>query len=128
MRQRRARPLNLAPAMSDSPEPAVRLRGATKRFGSHTAVEGLDLDIPRGTVYGLLGPNGSGKTTTIRMIMGILHPDAGTVRVLGGTPEENRRRRVGYLPEERGVYLRMKVLDLLLFLAEIRGVARPLAR
>jgi ABC-2 type transport system ATP-binding protein len=100
----------------------------TKRFGDHTAVHRLELDIPRGTIYGLLGPNGSGKTTTIRMIMGILHPDEGTVDLLGSDPDHARRTRVGYLPEERGLYTKMKVLDLLLFLGEIRGVDRGTGR
>ena len=105
--------------------PAVRLTGVTKRFGKHTAVDRLDLEIPRGSLYGLLGPNGSGKTTTIRMIMGILHPDEGSVDLLGSKdPDAVRRSRVGYLPEERGVYCKMKVLDLLIFLGEIRGVPR----
>lgn len=105
--------------------PAVRLTDVTKSFGTHRAVDGLDLVIPRGSLYGLLGPNGSGKTTTIRMIMGILHPDQGTVDLLGAAdPDEARRRRVGYLPEERGVYRKMKVLDFLLFMGEIRGLAR----
>jgi ABC-2 type transport system ATP-binding protein len=106
----------------------VRLRGVTKRFGHHTAVSELDLEIPRGTVYGLLGPNGSGKTTTIRMIMGILHPDQGEVDLFGTDPDVARRTRVGYLPEERGVYKKMKVWELLVFLAEIRGVPRRRAR
>lgn len=103
---------------------AVRLEGVTKRFGKHTAVSGLDLEVPRGVIYGLLGPNGSGKTTTIRMIMGILHPDEGRVALLGGNPDHVRRTRVGYLPEERGVYRKMRCLDLIVFLAEIRGVDR----
>lgn len=103
---------------------AVQLQGVTKRFGSHNAVSDLDLDVPSGSIYGLLGPNGSGKTTAIRMIMGILHPDEGTVSLFGGKPDLSRRARVGYLPEERGVYRKMKVMDLLLFLAEIRGVSR----
>ena len=103
---------------------AVRLRGARKRFGAHTAVEGLDLVVPAGSIYGLLGPNGSGKTTTLRMIMGILVPDAGEVELLGGRPDAARQRRVGYLPEERGLYRRMRVSDVLVFLAEIRGVPR----
>jgi ABC-2 type transport system ATP-binding protein len=107
---------------------AVRLRGVTKSFGRRTAVSDLDLDVPRGIVYGLLGPNGSGKTTTIRMIMGILHPDVGTVALFGGDPDLSRRAKVGYLPEERGVYRKMKCLDLLVFLGEIRGVPRAEAR
>ena len=89
---------------------AVRLSGVTKQFGKHTAVSGLDLEVPKGVVCGLLGPNGSGKTTTIRMIMGILIPDSGTVDLLGHDPSDTRRRLVGYLPEERGVYRKMKVL------------------
>jgi len=103
---------------------AVRLEGVTKRFGKHTAVEGLDLEVPRGVIYGLLGPNGSGKPTSIRMFMGILHPDEGRVSLFGADADEVRRTKVGYLPEERGVYKKMKCLDLILFLGEIRGVRR----
>ena len=109
-------------------EVAVRLEGVTKRFGDHNAVSDLDLEVPRGSIYGLLGPNGSGKTTTIRMIMGILHPDAGHVSLFGGEPDRERRSLVGYLPEERGVYRRMRVMDLLIFLAEIRGISRGVGR
>ncbi|HSG49645.1 MAG TPA: ATP-binding cassette domain-containing protein [Longimicrobiales bacterium] len=107
---------------------ALRLSGVTKRFGSHPAVDHLDLEVPMGSIYGLLGPNGSGKTTSIRMIMGILHPDEGTVELFGTDPEETRRKRVGYLPEERGLYRKMKVLDILVFLGEIRGLAPSEAR
>jgi len=107
---------------------AVRLEGVTKRFGKHTAVSDLDLVVPRGVIYGLLGPNGSGKTTTIRMIMGILLPDEGRVSLFGGDPGETRRKLVGYLPEERGVYRKMKCLDLVVFLAEIRGLPRDEGR
>lgn len=103
---------------------AVRLQGVTKTFGDHVAVSGLDLTIPRGSVYGLLGPNGSGKSTTIRMIVGILGPDQGTIELLGRRPDAAGRRRVGYLPEERGLYPAMKVLEVLSFLAEIRGFSR----
>jgi ABC-2 type transport system ATP-binding protein len=106
---------------------AVRLEGVTKRFGQHTAVSQLDLVVPRGSVFGFLGPNGSGKTTTIRMIMGILLPDEGMVERLGGSPGVEGNDRVGYLPEERGVYRKMKVLDLLAFLGEIRGLKRAKA-
>ncbi len=107
---------------------ALRLEGVTKRFGKHTAVSALDLEVPRGVIYGLLGPNGSGKTTSIRMIMGILHPDEGTVSLFGGDADDTRRSRVGYLPEERGVYRKMKCLDLVVFLAEIRGIPRSEGR
>ena len=109
-------------------ETAVRLAGVTKSFGDHTAVSDFDLAIPRGTIIGLLGPNGSGKTTTIRMMMAILLPDRGTVELFGGFPDFARRSRVGYLPEERGVYEKMKVLEQLMFLGEIRGMERKIVR
>ncbi len=108
--------------------PAVALEGVTKRFGGHTAVSRLSLEIPRGTIYGLLGPNGSGKTTTIRMMMGILLPDEGGVTLLGGASDGPMRQKVGYLPEERGVYKKMKVVEQLEFLGEIRGMGRRTAR
>ena len=104
-------------------ELAVRLSGVTKTFGTHTAVSDFNLDIPRGSIVGLLGPNGSGKTTMIRMMMAILLPDRGAVELFGGLPDL-ARRRVGYLPEERGVYEKMKVLEQLVFLGELRGLAR----
>ena len=107
---------------------ALRLEGVTKRFGEQVAVEDFDFEVPRGVICGLLGPNGSGKTTTIRMIMGILHPDEGTVSLFGSDPDAVRRMRVGYLPEERGVYKKMKCLDLVMFLGEIRGVKRSEGR
>jgi ABC-2 type transport system ATP-binding protein len=107
---------------------AVRLEGVTKRFGRQAAVSELDLEVPRGTICGLLGPNGSGKTTTIRMIMGILLPDEGSVSLFGHPPDRSRRTRVGYLPEERGVYRKMKCVDFVTFLGEIRGVPRREAR
>jgi ABC-2 type transport system ATP-binding protein len=113
--------------MSDN-DFAVRLQGVTKRFGKHTAVEGFDFEVPRGVICGLLGPNGSGKTTSIRMIMGILNPDEGSVSLFGADPDVTRRTKVGYLPEERGVYKKMKCLELIMFLGEIRGVKRAEGR
>ena len=109
-------------------EVAVRLQGVTKRFGKHTAVDHFDFEVPRGVICGLLGPNGSGKTTSIRMIMGILHPDEGSVSLFGDDPDRTRREKVGYLPEERGVYKKMRCLELITFLGEIRGVPRPEGR
>src|SRR5439155_17266040 len=93
----------------------------TKTFGSHTAVDNLSLAVPPGTVYGFIGPNGSGKTTTLRMIMRILHPDRGDIRVLGDNSLKAASDRVGYLPEERGLYKQMKVRDVLRFYAELKG-------
>ena len=103
---------------------AVCLNGVTKRFANQVAVSNFDLAVPRGVICGLLGPNGSGKTTMIRMIMGILHPDEGSVSLFGAGAEESHRARIGYLPEERGVYRKMKCLEFVLFLSEIRGVPR----
>jgi ABC-2 type transport system ATP-binding protein len=100
---------------------AVELRNVTKSFGSHTAVDDLSLDVPEGTIYGFIGPNGSGKSTTLRMIMRILHPDRGEITVLGDRMHGAAHDRVGYLPEERGLYKQMKVNDLLHFYSQLKG-------
>jgi ABC-2 type transport system ATP-binding protein len=106
-----------------SAEAAVTLRSVTKTFGETTAVAGLDLTIPRGGLYGFIGPNGAGKTTSIRLIMSILFPDAGEVSVLGHASALDAKDRIGYLPEERGVYRKMRVGAYLNFIARIKGVA-----
>jgi ABC-2 type transport system ATP-binding protein len=103
---------------------AVEISGVTKTFGPTVAVDRLSLEVPQGSVYGFIGPNGSGKTTTLRIIMRILHPDSGTVRVFGEdvTTAGAASDRVGYLPEERGLYRKMLVDDLLRFYAELKGL------
>jgi ABC-2 type transport system ATP-binding protein len=101
---------------------AVELAGVTKRFGTHVAVDNLDLVVPTGTVYGFIGPNGSGKTTTLRMLLRIFYPDSGRVCVLGREHSNAADDRVGYLPEERGLYKKMKVRDLLHFYAALKGI------
>ncbi|MBW3660962.1 MAG: ATP-binding cassette domain-containing protein [Gemmatimonadetes bacterium] len=103
-------------------DPVVELRGARKTYGSTVAVEGLDLAIPSSATFALLGPNGSGKTTTIRMILRIQEPDAGQVRIFGRPPGPGSLDRVGYLPEERGLYPKMTVRDILVFLAELKRI------
>jgi len=100
---------------------AVELEDVTKTFGRVTAVDGLSLTVPAGTVYGFIGPNGSGKTTTLRMIMNIFRPDRGIVRVLGRELHGCSVDRVGYMPEERGLYRRMKVREVLRFYGELKG-------
>jgi ABC-2 type transport system ATP-binding protein len=100
---------------------AVELQGVTKRFGDHVAVDHLDLAVPEGTVYGFIGPNGSGKTTTLRMILRILYPESGRISVLGRDRSSVADDRVGYLPEERGLYKRMRVHDLLTYYARLKG-------
>jgi ABC-2 type transport system ATP-binding protein len=106
---------------------AISLSGVVKRFGKFTAVDHLDLEIPRGVTFGLLGPNGAGKTTTIRMAMNITKPDSGTIRVLGEPMSEKLQERIGYLPEERGLYRKMRVIDQLVFFGAIKGVTKDVA-
>ena len=101
---------------------ALEIDHISKKFGDFQAVEDLSLKIPAGTVYGLLGPNGAGKTTTIRMIMNILIPDSGAIHVLGRSLDDKMKERIGYLPEDRGLYPKMKVAETIRFLAEIKGV------
>ncbi len=104
---------------------AVVLTGVTKRFGPRVALEALDLRVRAGSITGFLGPNGSGKTTTLRLITRLYEPDEGTVAVLGSTTEKRASDRLGYLPEERGLYRSMKVLELLCFFARLKGVRSP---
>ena len=102
---------------------AVVLEGVTKRFDTLTAVDDLTVRIRRGAVFGLLGPNGAGKTTSLRMIMRVLIPDEGSIRVLGEPVSERTRDLIGYLPEERGLYIRMKVGEVLRFLGALKGLS-----
>jgi len=100
---------------------AIALRGLSKRFGDKVAVRDLDLVVPGGALYGFIGPNGAGKTTTIRMIMSILFPDSGELSVLGHASALEAKDRIGYLPEERGVYKKMKVGSFLAYMARLKG-------
>lgn len=102
---------------------SLSCRKLVKAFNSIRAVDGLDLEVPKGTIFGLLGPNGSGKTTTIRTVLGIYLPDGGSVELLGEEDPLKVRHLVGYLPEERGLYAKMKVQEQLAFLASIRGLS-----
>jgi ABC-2 type transport system ATP-binding protein len=105
----------------------IQIQDLVKRYGDVVAVDRLSFEVEQGEIFGLLGPNGAGKTTTIRVIMDILNPDAGRVTVLGQPPGQ-AKGRVGYLPEERGLYRNLKVLDTLVYLAELKGVPRSAAR
>jgi len=111
-----------------SPLSAVIVDEVTKQFDKLVAVSHLSLKVPEGSMYGLLGPNGAGKTTTIRMILNIIYPDKGDISILGQHISEDVKDRIGYLPEERGLYTKMKVSDLLLFMAEIKGVPKGEAK
>jgi ABC-2 type transport system ATP-binding protein len=108
--------------------PVVELNAVSKSYGSKRAVCDLSLTLQSGAIHGLLGPNGSGKTSTIRMMLGITRPDSGSVHLFGGSCTRAALRRVGYLPEERGLYKKMRVLDQLVFLAELRGLSAAAAR
>ena len=99
----------------------VEIENVTKTFGSVTAVDDLSLNVPEGCIYGFIGPNGSGKTTTLRMIMNIFYPDSGTIRTFGEEMKGTSTDRIGYLPEERGMYKKMKVRDLLQFYGELKS-------
>jgi ABC-2 type transport system ATP-binding protein len=104
--------------------PILRLHEVSKRYGEFAAVSGLGFEVPAGGIYGILGPNGAGKSTTLRMINDIIAPDAGRIELFGElTPGRQANRRIGYLPEERGLYPRMQVGELLTFFGEIRGLA-----
>ena len=103
---------------------AISLRGITKRFNGTVAVDDLSLSVPEGSIYGFIGPNGSGKTTTLRMIMHILLPDQGEIEVLGSRDTAAARDRVGYLPEERGLYKKMTIRRLLRYYARLKGGTR----
>ena len=96
---------------------AIVLRGIGKAFAGHVAVKDLSLEVPRSSVFGLLGPNGAGKTTTLRMIMNILGPDTGEIEILGRPADHAARDRIGYMPEERGLYPRMVLEEQLVFMA-----------
>jgi ABC-2 type transport system ATP-binding protein len=102
---------------------AIILRGVTKRFNGTAAVADLSLTVPAGSIYGFIGPNGSGKTTTLRMIMHILLPDEGDIEVLGSRDTAAARDRVGYLPEERGLYKKMTIRRLLRYYGRLKGGA-----
>jgi len=107
---------------------ALMIENITKRFGEFYAVKNLSIKIPEGTIYSLLGPNGAGKTTTIRMVMNIIIPDEGSIQVLNEKMDDRMKSRVGYLPEDRGLYPKMRVGELLLFLAELKGIQGQEAR
>lgn len=99
----------------------IELKEVSKSFGSVKAVDKLSLVVPKGSIYGFIGPNGSGKTTSIRMIMKIMYPESGEIRIEGETGQSSRLSNVGYLPEDRGLYKKMKIGELLHFHGELNG-------
>jgi ABC-2 type transport system ATP-binding protein len=107
---------------------AIEAHGLIKDFGGARAVDGIDLAVPAGSIYGVLGPNGAGKTTTLRMLLGIIDPDGGERRLLGNPAPLKEARRVGYLPEERGLYPAMPAIEAIAFMGALRGLPLPEGR
>ncbi|RYY36444.1 MAG: ATP-binding cassette domain-containing protein, partial [Sphingomonadales bacterium] len=107
---------------------AVSASGLVKRFGSRRAVDGVNIAVPKGTIYGVLGPNGAGKTTTLRMLLGIIEPDGGERSLLGHSNPRDASDFVGYLPEERGLYPSMKCREAIAFMGALRGLPWAVGR
>lgn len=108
--------------------PSLEIIGATKWFGHFQAVKTLDMQVPKGSIMGFLGPNGAGKSTSLRMALGILSPDRGTVRLFGDAPNLDSLRRVGFLPEERGLYKKMTPRQIITYFARLKGLTYKAAR
>lgn len=107
---------------------AIAVERIVKNYGDFRAVDDLTFDVYPGEVFAMLGPNGSGKTTTMRMILDILKPDSGRISVLGGPLDDARKNRIGYLPEERGLYRNVRVLEMMVYLATLKGVSHAEAK
>lgn len=110
------------------PEHVLELNRVSKRYGTFTAVDDISFSIPAGSIYGFLGPNGAGKTTTLRMILDILKPDEGDIRILGEPCALNVRHRIGYLPEEKGLYKKMRVWAIISYFATLKGMSKKDAK
>ncbi len=110
------------------PPAALVLSGVTKRYGDFTAVNELSLTVPSGCIFGFLGPNGAGKTTTLRMILEIIQPTSGTITLLGTGSALELRNRIGYLPEEKGLYKKMKAWSVISYFATLKGLSRSAAK
>ena len=109
-------------------ELALRVEGLTKRYGDFVAVDSLDLDVQRGSVHGFLGPNGAGKTTSLRMVLAIYRPTAGSVSILGAPSALDVRERIGYLPEEKGLYKKMRADALIAYFGQLKGMDKRTAK
>ncbi len=109
-------------------EIALELEHVTKRYGDFTAVDDVSLSVPKGSIYGFLGPNGAGKTTTIRMVLDIIRPTSGRLAILGRPSALEVRDRIGYLPEEKGLYKKMKAVATVAYFASLKGVPRKQAK
>lgn len=109
-------------------EQAIKVRNVFKTFGTTRAVDDVSFDVYKGEIFAMLGPNGAGKSTTIRMILDIIKPDQGSIAVLGGPLNDQRRDRIGYLPEERGLYRKVSAIDVMTYLGSLKGLSGSEAR
>ena len=116
------------PATTNSESAPLELRNVTKLFGAFRAVDDVSFNLPAGSIYGFLGPNGAGKTTTIRMILEIIKPTTGSITVLGANSALKVRQRIGYLPEEKGLYKKMKCWAVIAYFATLKGMSRSVAK
>jgi ABC-2 type transport system ATP-binding protein len=107
---------------------SVEVNHILKAYGNRAAVNDVSFDVDQGEIFGLIGPNGAGKTTTIRMMMDIIKPDSGEIKVMGERLTEASKNKIGYLPEERGLYKKMSVIDSILYFASLKGIDNQLAR
>jgi ABC-2 type transport system ATP-binding protein len=107
---------------------AVSVSGVSKTYNSTRVVDNVSFEVKSGEIFGLIGPNGAGKTTTIRMIMDIIKPDIGEIFVLGEKISNETKNRIGYLPEERGMYRKLKVIDSIVYLASLKGISTRIAK
>lgn len=111
-----------------SGETPLKMTGVSKWFGTFQAVRDLDFDVPKGSIVGFLGPNGAGKSTSLRMALGVLSPDRGEVSLLGSAPNLDSLKRVGFLPEERGLYKKMSPRQIITYFARLKGMAHGEAK
>ena len=107
---------------------SIEVNHIFKTYGSRPAVKDVSFDVNQGEIFGLIGPNGAGKTTTIRMMMDIIKPDYGDIKIMGEKLNDNSKNKIGYLPEERGLYKKMSVMDTIIYFASLKGVDSQLAR
>lgn len=106
----------------------VEISGVSKSFNGNKVVDSISFSVEQGEIFGLIGPNGAGKTTTIRMMMDIIKPDSGQIKILGESLNDSTKNRIGYLPEERGLYKKLTVLESLIYLALLKGIDARMAR
>lgn len=109
-------------------QPIVSFQNVSKSFGAKRVVEDVSFTVARGEIFGLLGPNGAGKTTTLRMLLGLLTPDAGTIELFDGALDDKKKDRIGYMPEERGLYGQMRVWDCLVYFARLKNLSSAQAQ